>query len=77
MNSNKNSNALLAMLFGYINVVFDKRTPTEKEFSDAADTVREANKSIAPVSDKEFENIKKKAREHIVVQQDVDRKSVV
>ncbi len=71
MNSNKNSNTLLAMLFGYINAVFDKQTPTEKEFSDAADTVREANKSIAPVSDKEFENIKKKAREHIVVQQDV------
>lgn len=45
--------------------------PSEEDFLNAAETVREMTRKTAPISDIEFENLKKKARENIVVKQDV------
>lgn len=61
---------LLSMIIAYVNAAYPT-PPSEEEFDAAADMIRASNNLIAPVTDQEFENIKKMARESIVVRQDV------
>lgn len=68
--SKESKKILLQLIVAYINVKYDN-PPTEEEFSKAADEIRKSNAGLAPVTDEEFENVKKEARQSIVVVQDV------
>ena len=58
------------IISAYINTMYANTPPTEAEFNVAADNMREANKKLMPISDEEFELIKKELRESIVVTMD-------
>jgi hypothetical protein len=70
MEKNNNSKVFLSMLYGYINSIFET-PPSEEEFSNAADSFRQMVQNNFQFTDEEFENLKKTARENIVVKQDV------
>jgi hypothetical protein len=61
-------NALESVISAYVNVQFKEVPPTEAEFDRCAQTIRDSN--IFSVTDKEFENIKKRLREAVVVTMD-------
>lgn len=61
---------LESIISGYLNSVYTEMPPTEDEFNEGADLMRTANMQIAPVSDKAFENMKKRLRAYITVRMD-------
>ena len=62
-----NVESLKSFITAFIASQYGDLPPTEAQFNEAADTVRQANSSILPISDLEFENLKRKLRESIVV----------
>ncbi len=68
--NNPNENQLESIISAFISSKYIDVPPTEKEFNDAAELMRNANGSLIPVSDEEFKNIKKRLRETIVVTMD-------
>ena len=67
---NPNENSLEGMISSLINSTFVSVYPSEQEFNETAEKVRNATSSFLPVSDKEFEDIKNRLRETVVVQMD-------
>ena len=59
------------MISAGINSDFPEAPPTEAEFNDKADTLRKALQNVYPVTDEEFEGIKRRLRERIAVQMDI------
>ena len=51
----------------FINRKFTDVPPTENEFENSANIIRQANGIIAPITDEEFAYIKKRLREYVVV----------
>lgn len=68
--NNPMANQLEGTISGYISSKYVDFPPTETEFNEAADLIREANKVLMPVTDEEFFNIKKSLREYVVVSLD-------
>lgn len=67
---NPNENILERIISAGVNAQYKEVPPTEAEFNDYSQTIRNANNQILPVTDKEFENIKKRLRETVVVTMD-------
>ena len=63
---NPNEQALENIISAYINSCYPDIPPTEDEFNDAAALMRKAN-SFLPVTNEEFENLKKRLRQTVVV----------
>ncbi len=65
-----NDSKLEKIILAVINATYEKIPPTEEEFNDCAEMVRNENIHIAPVSDEEFISIKRRLREIVVVDMD-------
>ena len=65
-----NENTLESIISAFISSRYKDVPPTETEFNEAADIMRAGNESVLPVTDDEFNNIKKRLRETIVVTMD-------
>lgn len=63
----QNGSQLESMISALISSKYSEIPPTEAEFNDVANLVRNANASYLTVSDEEFNNIKRRLRENIVV----------
>lgn len=61
--------ALENIISAYINSKYQEIPPTEEEFNQEADLMRQAN-SFLPVTDEEFINLKRRLREYVVVLMD-------
>lgn len=61
---------LESIISAFISSRYKDVPPTETEFNEAADLMRAGNASLLPVTDVEFNNIKKRLRETIVVTMD-------
>ena len=59
------------MISAGINSDFPKAPPTETEFNEKAEKLRMALQGVYPVTDEEFEGIKRRLRERIAVQMDI------
>ena len=59
------------MISAGINSDFPEAPPTEAEFNEKADSLRMALQGVYPVTDEEFEGIKRRLRERIAVQMDI------
>lgn len=68
--NNPNESQLESIISAFISSKFLDVPPTETEFNEAAEMMRNANGSFLPVSDEEFKNLKKRLRETIVVTMD-------
>ncbi len=68
--NNPNESQLESIISAFISSKFMDVPPTETEFNEAAEMMRNANGSFLPVSDEEFKNLKKRLRETIVVTMD-------
>lgn len=68
--NNQNEMDLENMISALISSRFMDVPPTEAEFNETAERIRNANSSFIPVSDEEFNNLKKRLREKIVVTMD-------
>ena len=68
--NNPNESQLESIISAFISSKFTDVPPTETEFNEAAEMMRNANGSFLPVSDDEFKNLKKRLRETIVVTMD-------
>ena len=67
---NPNESQLESIISAFISSKFKEIPPTEIEFNVAAEMMRKANSSFLPVSDDEFNNLKKRLRETVVVTMD-------
>lgn len=70
MDNQNNVNALLGFIILFMTAKF-QTPPTEEEFTSVAEKIRKLNSELTPVTDAEFETIKKNLRENIVVRQDI------
>ena len=70
MNAN-NCEALEKMISAGINSAYPTIPPTETEFNEKTAELRTVLSAMYPVSDEEFEGIKRRLREHIAVQMDI------
>lgn len=68
--NNTNESQLESIISAFISSKFSDVPPTETEFNEAAEMMRNANGSFIPVSDEDFKNLKKRLRETIVVTMD-------
>lgn len=68
--NNSNESQLESIISAFISAKFIEVPPTEKEFNEASEMMRNANNAFLPVSDEEFKNLKKRLRETIVVTMD-------
>ena len=64
---NPNEAQLESIISAFIMSKYKDSPPTEAEFNEAADMMRNANNSLIPVNDEEFTNLKKRLRETTVV----------
>ena len=60
---NPNEAQLESIISAFIMSKYKDSPPTEAEFNEAADMMRDANNSLIPVNDEEFTNLKKRLRE--------------
>lgn len=67
---NPNEAQLESIISAFISSKYIDVPPTENEFNETADTMRKVNAAFLPVTDDEFNNIKKRLRETIVVTMD-------
>lgn len=68
--NNPNESQLESIISAFISSKYMDVPPTESEFNEAAEMMRNANSSFLSVSDEEFKNLKKRLRETIVVTMD-------
>ena len=69
--ANPNVEQLENTISAYINTVYKEVPPTEEEFVEKADLLRQANAVLMPVSDQEFKEILTRLRQSLVIQMDV------
>lgn len=60
MDNQNNVNALLGFIISFMTAKF-QTPPTEEEFTSVAEKIRKLNSELTPVTDAEFETIKKSA----------------
>lgn len=65
--NNPNIEQLMSIISAFVTSKYKEIPPTEAEFNETAEMLRNANSMIMPVSDTEFSNLKRKLRESIVV----------
>ena len=68
--NNQNENQLESIISAFLTSKYTELPPTETEFNEAAEMLRNANSPFLPVTDEEFKNLKKRLRETIVVTMD-------
>ncbi|MGB8451737.1 MAG: Z1 domain-containing protein [Anaerocolumna sp.] len=66
-----NAEQLEGMISANINTQFKETPPSEAEFDKIADTLRQSLASFCPVTDAEFEDLKRKLKANIVVVMDI------
>ena len=67
----KNSEQLEAMISAHMNTEYKDIPPTENEFNDGAQKLRQSLQSFCPVSDDEFSDLLRRLHANIVVKMDV------
>ena len=65
--NNDNAELLEGMISSFINRKYVDVPPTEDEFNEEAETIRNSNSSFLPISDTEFDELKKRLRQTIIV----------
>ena len=68
---NPNTEQLENVISAYINELYKDIPPTEEEFTDTAERLRDSVKNLMPVSDREFQQILSRLRQNLVIQMDV------